>query len=60
MEDLREKVESRLRNHDLEGTEITEEDLEIILNLSEEMELEDAIDRVLNGIRKCLDDGMEE
>lgn len=58
MENIRNIVESKLKDYDLEGVEITDEDLAQILKLNETINIEAAINKVLNGIRKVLDEGL--
>lgn len=55
-----EKVENdlydKLSDYDLDEIEITDEDVNLVMNqLEEGEEYEDALNFVLNGIRDCLD-----
>lgn len=62
IEEIREYVKTvNLGDYDLGGVEITEEDLEEIKTLvGDGKTLKEATDNVLYGIRKTLDEGLEE
>lgn len=62
---MREKIEDyideNLRYFELEGVEITEEDIEFIEEkINSGKSIEDACDEVLSGIRECLDEGLDD
>lgn len=60
---MREKIksymDSNLKCFELEGVEITEEDIDFVEEkVRRGKRVEDACNEVLNGIRECLDEGL--
>ena len=49
------ELESRKKQYELDGVEITEEDVDLVIErVNGGMYLEDAVDEVLEGIKECL------
>lgn len=59
-EEIQNYMESNLKGFELCGVELTEEDYDFAEEkISKGMTLEKACDEVLQGIRDCLDEGLE-
>ena len=60
MAEIKKELESKLRDYDLEGCEISDEDIdEFIENLCAGNTREEATELILNGIREILDAGLD-
>lgn len=57
--EIKKFMESKLKEHELDECEICEEDVYDVIELTNKMSLNDAIDKVLTDIRKILDEGLE-
>lgn len=58
-EDIKIYIENNLKYFELEGVEITNEDIELVKQkINQGKNLEEACDSVLIGIRECLDEGL--
>ena len=58
--EIKKLMESKLKEHELDGCEICEEDVYDAIELTNKMSLNDAVDKVLTDIRKILDEGSED
>lgn len=63
--DLMEKIQNYMENNakafELEGVEFAEEDYEFVENkMKTGMTMQDACDECLQGIRDCLDEGLDD
>lgn len=60
-EQILDLIDKRLKDYDLEGVEIVEEDLNTIESLvnSKLLPIEDAVHIVLTNIREALDEGLD-
>lgn len=60
-EKIKEYVENNTKAFELEGVEFCDEDYEFVEKLiAEEKSLENACDEMMQGIRDCLDEGLED
>lgn len=60
-EKIKEYVENNTKGFELEGVEFCDEDYEFVEKLiAEGKSLEDACDEMMQGVRDCLDEGLEE
>lgn len=59
-EDIEFLLIENLKAHDLEGCEITDEDIEEVIELESSMSLNDAVNKVLSDIRDLLDEALED
>lgn len=60
-EKIKEYIEENLKYFELAGVEITEEDIDWAEGkIVQGKSIEDACDELLNGIRECLDEGLED
>lgn len=58
---IKEYVENNTKEFELEGVEFCDEDYEFVEKLiAEGKSLEDACDEMMQGVRDCLDEGLEE
>lgn len=58
---IKEYVENNIKGFELEGVEFCDEDYEFAEKLiSEGKSLEDACDEMMQGVRDCLDEGLED
>lgn len=49
------ELESRKKQYELDGVEITEEDVDLVIErVNGGMYLEDAVDEILEGIKECI------
>ena len=58
--EIKKLMASKLKEHELDGCEICEEDVYDVIELTNKMSLNDAVDKVLTDIRKILDEGLED
>lgn len=60
-EKIKDYIEENLKHFELAGVEITEEDIDWAEEkIGQGKSIEDACDELLNGIRECLDEGLED
>ncbi len=60
-EKIKEYVENNTKGFELEGVEFCDEDYEFVEKLiAEGKSLEDACDKMMQGVRDCLDEGLED
>ena len=57
--DIKIYIENNLKYFELEGVEITDEDVDLVeQKIKQGKSLEESCDSVLIGIRECLDEGL--
>lgn len=58
---IKECVEQNIKGYDLESVEFCDEDYELVEDLiAKGKSLEDACDEMMQGVRDCLDEGLED